>query len=304
MPKKTKKHAHFTDEEKNMVNEIVTVCVARMYHFIRIHNNPKQYADKILKISDSKKSFVLAYYILGAINMLPEQFFFSKDENEKLAREISREIPHMVEINTDTILDLARESRPYLKSWEMTEVSQKLSEEGLFMNIRGKKGIKQHAPHALPRLRKWAGYEMSKRKGYYSVYKITEDLTTLNKVISNPKVMQHIYTKLKDYGMLKKFYLFNGLAVMYALRDGDENMFRLATVGAQQILKNNPKAQAALEKTGLDNKKIQHSAWGQIRNYLLSLSEEKLGKLVEEMVDYLIKNPIDRSIFLLALSSL
>ena len=290
--------------KKEMINEIITVCVARIYHFIRIHNNPKLYAEKILKISESKKSFALAYYILDAINMFPEQVFFSKDENEKLAKEISREIPHMVEIRTNTILDLARESLSYLKSWEMTEVFQDLTDEGLFMNVRGKKDIKQHIPHALPRLRKGEGYEISKRKGRYSVYKITRDLTTLNKVISNPKAMQHIYNKLKDYGMLKKFYFFNGLAVMYALRDGDEDMFQLATVGAQQILNNNPEAQAALDKAGFDNKQIQHSAWEQIRNYLLSLKEEELEKLVEEMVDYLIENPIDRSIFLLALSPL
>jgi hypothetical protein len=304
MPKKAKNHAHFTDDEKEMINEIITVCIAKIYHFISIQNNPKQYAEKILKLSDSKKSFALAYYILGAINMLPEQVFFSKDENEKLAKEISQEILHMVEISTNTVLDLARESLLYLKSWEMTEVFQNLTDHGLFVNVRGKGDIKQHIPHALPRLRKGDGYEMSKREGRYSVYKITQDLTTLNKVISNPKAMQHIYNKLKDYGILKKFYLFNGLAVMYALRDGDEDMFQLATVGTQQILNNNPEAQAALDKVGLDNKQIQHSAWGPIRNYLLSLKEEELRKLVEEMVDYLIENPIDRSLFLLALSSL
>jgi hypothetical protein len=30
-----------------------------------------------------------------------------------------------------------------------------------------------------------------------------------------------------------KFYLFKGLAVMYALREGDENMLQLATVGTR-----------------------------------------------------------------------
>jgi len=143
---------------------------------------------------------------------------------------------------------------------------------------------------------------MSKREGFYSVHKITEDLATLNKVISNPKAMELIYKKLKKHGVLQKFYLFNGLAVMYALREGDENMFQLATVGAQEIVKNNPEAQAALDKAGLDSKQIQHSAWEPIKNYLLSQKEEELEKLVKEMVEHLLENPIDRSIFLLYIS--
>ena len=253
-----------------------------------------------MTLPDSKKNFALAHYILSATSLLPQEVFYPKDENKKLAEVISY-TPTDV---TNATIDLTRESSTYLKSWEMTDILQSLEDAGLFMNIRGKKKIKQHSPHALPRLRKSEGYEKSKREGYYSVYKITDNLATLNKVISNPKAMRHIYNKLKDHSVLKKFYMFHGLAVMYALREGDENMFRLATVGTQEILDNNPEAQAALEKAGLDSKQIQYSAWELIKNYLLSLKEEELEKLVEGMVDHLVENPIDRSIFLLALSRL
>jgi hypothetical protein len=41
-----------------------------------------------------------------------------------------------------------------------------------------------------------------------------------------------------------------------------------------------------------------------LKNYLLSLKEEKLKMLVEVMVDALLENPIDRSLFLLAISEL
>jgi hypothetical protein len=53
-----------------------------------------------------------------------------------------------------------------------------------------------------------------------------------NKVISNPKAIEYIYNKLKNHGVLE-IYLFKGLAVMYALREGDENMLQLATVGTR-----------------------------------------------------------------------
>ena len=90
---------------------------------------------------------------------------------------------------------------------------------------------------------------------------------------------------------------------MYALREGDETCFSLLTVGAQEIVNNNPEAQGShFDKAGLDSKQIQHSVWEPIKNYLLSLKEEELEKLVKEMVEHLLENPIDRSIFLLYIS--
>ena len=53
---------------------------------------------------------------------------------------------------------------------------QDLDNEGIFMNIRGKNKIKQLMPHALPRLRKGEGYEMSKKGGILFRSQITEDL--------------------------------------------------------------------------------------------------------------------------------
>lgn len=276
------------------------MCAAKIYYFLKTNRDPKQHGNEILKLSHSKKNFALVHYLLGAVNISPEEVLFPKDENKKLAKEI----PNMINANTSATLDLVNETSPYLEPWEMTEVLQNLDNEELFRNIRGKNNIKKQIPGALPRLRKGEGYEKSKREGYYSAYKIRDDLVTLNKVISDPEAMQYIYNKLKDSGVLKKFYLFKGLAVMYALRKGDENMFKFATVGAQEILRNNPEAQAALDNAGLDSNHIQHSYWGLIKNHLLSLKEEELRKLVQGMVDRLLENPIDRSIFLLKISKL
>jgi hypothetical protein len=156
-------------------------------------------------------------------------FFIPKMRTKNLAKEI----PNMINANTSAISDLVNETSLYLKSWEMAEVLQKFAKEGLFMNVRGRNNIRKQIPHALTRLRKGEGYENAKREGRYSTYIITEDLVAFNKVISNPKAMEYIYNKLKNHGVLKKFYLFKGLAVMYALREGDENMLQLATVGTR-----------------------------------------------------------------------
>ena len=300
MPKKTENHSHLTDDEKQIINEIITICVAKIYHFVEIFNDPKKYANRFLKFSKSKINFFLTYFVLGVMNMTIAQSFFPNVENKKLVKEI----PYSIKDIADAALDLAKESSTYLRSWEMTEALQRLVDEGMLLNIRGKDKIKKQVPSALPRMRKGEGYKGSKREGYYSVYKITHDLATLNKVISNPQAIQVIHNQLKDYGVLEKFYYFMGLATLHALMKGNEDMFQLATVGAQATLNNNIEAQNALSEVGLDNKQIHAELWEPIKSNLRSLKEEELENLVREMVEYALNNPIDHSYVLIALSKL
>jgi len=275
------------------------LCVAKIYHFVKTYDNPRKHADEILKLSKrkSKKNFLFSDIILRTIKMNPEEVHFPKDQKERFAKRISYNVKDV----TDAISGLAKESPAYLKPWEVREVNRELVGAGIFNNIRGKKTIKQVTPQAFPRLRKGQPYEKSKREGYHSAYKITEDLAVLNKIISNPKARELIHKRLKGFEAVKEFFIFKGLAVMYALGRGDERMFQLATIGSQAILDSNADAQLALRKTGLDDQQIQHSTWEPIRSYLLSLSEENLEQLVKEMVEYLLENPIDDSYLLLAI---
>ena len=232
--------------------------------------------------------------------MASEQSFFPNTANNKLVKEI----PYSIKDIANATLDLAKESSAYLRSWEMTEALQRLEDEGILLNIRGKDKIKKQVPSALPQMQKGEGYESSRREGYYSVYKISHDLATLNKVISNPKAILVIHNQLKGFGVLEKFYHFMGLAVLHALMKGNEDMFQLATVGAQAILNNNIEAQNALSEFGLDNKQIYGELWEPIKGYLRSFKEEELENLVRKMVEYALNNPIAHSYVWLALSKL
>ena len=57
MHKKAKNYAHLTDDKKEIINEIITICVAKIYHFVMTHNNSKKYANEILKSLRLKKEF-------------------------------------------------------------------------------------------------------------------------------------------------------------------------------------------------------------------------------------------------------
>jgi hypothetical protein len=175
-------------------------------------------------------------------------------------------------------------------------------EEGLLTNIKGKKNSKKAAPKAFPKLKKGSGYIDGKKEGRYSGYMITSDLAALNRIVSKPEALAIIHHKLRKYCRLEEFFLFNGLSVMYAMMKGDKSMFKFYNVAAQTILDNNPIAQTALSKAGLNSKNIQYSLWEPIKNYIQSIKEEELEEFVRNMIRVQIENPIDYSYTLLAIS--
>jgi hypothetical protein len=193
------------------------------------------------------------------------------------------------------ILDLKKRQSTYLKSWAATEAFQDLMNEGLLSNIRGKRNIKKIGPQ---KLKKGRGYTNNEREGLYSAYMITDDLGTLNKVISNREALKIIHQKLIKYGRLEEFFYFIGLATVYAVvksndKKSNEKMNKFFNVAAQAFLDNSPLVQSALSRAGVNSQEIQYSLWEPIKNYLGSIKEEKLEGLVREMIRPLVKNPID-----------
>jgi hypothetical protein len=131
-----------------------------------------------------------------------------------------------------------------------------------------------------------------KREGRYSGYKITGDLGALNKVISKHESLKIIHQKLIKYGRLEEFFLFIGLASVYAMMKDDDNVFKFLNVAAQAFLDNSPLVQDALGRAGLNSKEIQYSLWEPIKNYLCSIREDLEG-VVREMIRPQVEYPLD-----------
>jgi hypothetical protein len=272
-----------SEKEQEILNDIITVCVAKIYHFVMTYNgNPKEYVREVLNLSKTDKALSVAYFIFNAKNMSSDQTFSPKGLNKKLAKEILYDPKEA----TEAILSSVEESKIYLKSYDMSEVLQELVDEGLFLNIRGKKKIRKLAPEALPKRSKGGEYKDSKPEGYYSFYRITDDLETLKKVISNPEAIALVYNKLKKHGVLQKYYEFIVLAFIYTLIEGDERFYQFATIAVQ---------------ANLDNKRIHPSEWREIKQYIVALKEEELQDLAKQMVAYQLENPVDHNYLLLSL---
>jgi len=59
MAKAYKTHTDLTEEQKQIVNEIIKVCVAKVYYLVATFDNPKDYAKEIRKFSQSRKNYYL-----------------------------------------------------------------------------------------------------------------------------------------------------------------------------------------------------------------------------------------------------
>jgi hypothetical protein len=296
MPKTPKTPANITEDEKEIIDRIVIACSNKIYHFLKIHNDPKKYASKLLKLWSSEKTLFLPSLLFATMSMDVNELTFPRDLKMKVAKATN----HDEEDVTAALLDLKKRQLTYLKSWAATEAFQDLVNEGLLSNISGKRNIKRIA--SLQKLKKGRGYSDNEREGLYSAYMITGDLGVLNKVISKREALKIIHQKLIRYGGLEEFFLFNGLASVHAMMKGDDKMYKFFNVAAQMFLDNSPSIQAALSRIGFNSKEIQYSLWEQIKNYLGSIKEEDLEGLVREMIRPLVENPIDYKYTLLAIS--
>jgi hypothetical protein len=256
-----------------------------------------KYAQKILKFSASRKADLISTFLLRSMGANISDFFFPQDLKRKASRTINYEVGDVA----NATLDLTHKSSTYLKSWQVSEALQDLIEEDLLLNVRGKKNIKKIAPKTLPKLKKGGDSTNVKREGLPSVYHITSDFVAIKKIVSKPEALEIIHCKLKEYGLLERFYHFMGMAVVYAIRDGDERMLQYANIVVQNMRDNSPVVQALSIKAGLNS---NASVWKLIKEYLCSIKEEELERFVKKMVRLYIENPIDYSYTLLAVSRL
>jgi hypothetical protein len=296
MARKPKTPAHITEDEKELIYRIIAVCSGKIYHFLKTHSDPKKYASMLPKLWSSQKTLFLPNLLFATMSMSTNELIFPDDLKMKVAKAIN----HDEEDVTGAILDLKKRQSTYLKSWAATEAFQDLVNEGLLSNISGKRIIKKIAP--AQNLKKGRGYSDIKREGLYSAYMITGDLGALNKVISKHETLKIIHQKLIKYGKLEEFFLFNGLASVYAMMKSDDNVYKFFNVAAQAFLDNSPTVQAALSRAGVNSKEIQYSLWEPIKNYLSSIKKEELERFVRKMIRPLVKNPIDYRYTLLAIS--
>jgi hypothetical protein len=66
MVKAAKNIYKLSEQDKEVVNDIITICVTKIFHFLTTHNRPKREIPDLLK---TDKGLSICYFLLNAQNM-------------------------------------------------------------------------------------------------------------------------------------------------------------------------------------------------------------------------------------------
>lgn len=192
-----KNSSQLTDEDREIINQVVVVCAALFSVVIREYS-PKQFAEKcILSSSREKKSCV--YLLLDSINKMNNRLYRPDEINKDLSETLLNAEEHC-----DDILSI----RKYLSSSHMSENLRLLSVLGIYDNITDKGEIR--------RLEK--GKAVDVRGGKLSRFKITADVENIKSLISNPEACELLKKKLSQLKVFQKYQKLVFTSLFYSLK--------------------------------------------------------------------------------------
>lgn len=184
MAKKLKYSAQkLTDEDKEILNQVVIKYAVKFCTLIQKYRNPKNYAEEvILKRMQSDEDFAELYTLTYVINYPSDHIFRPGQINEKLANDIRITIPQ------DYLKLESEENQAHHKGFlhprDLRGVTKKLESQGIFIHLEGKEEIRrqEHCKTRRPG-KKSSSYEVhDDHGGKQSAYKVTEEVEKLKRL--------------------------------------------------------------------------------------------------------------------------
>ena len=269
MEKSVKNSSQLTEKQRQTVDQIILTMGARIYHLTEIMTDPEEYAKKYLKVHSSKQTLALSYMLL---KLVPNsKTFFPGEVNKQLA------------------MAFAKDADEYLQGPALSRILSKLKEEGILLNIKGKKHIKHNIGGILVKEHKGGEYGSSKRVGQYSVYKLTSDVEELLNVLSNPVALQIIHSRLKSSGFLRKFLKLLFVNLTYLLSKDDE---KTQTSFLNGFYMTRP--------LRMDDSSLNKSDLQRYVTYFKSIDKKQLDRLAEEFANNMMEDNLSNNLYLLS----
>jgi hypothetical protein len=240
MAKKTKYPAQkLTDEEKRILDQIVTKYAVELYALNKKYPNPKKYAEnEIVKKLRSDGNIAALYTITYARNYPSKHIFRPGELNETLANDIRRTIPE------DYIKLRSAENEDYPKGFlhprDLRGVTKKLENQGIFIHLEGKEEIRQQE-HKTRRPGKKSSSDKVRdddRGGRQSAYKVTEEFKKLKMAMEKPGAIDFLYEKVIESGLAHKLAKFKMSACLHAAKIDETAAQKMMGVGALLIQDN------------------------------------------------------------------
>jgi hypothetical protein len=214
----------------------------------------EEYAKKFLKFLRPRQNLALSFTFLKVISDPSDLSLFPSDLNQQLA------------------MTLAKESRQYLKGPALRKILKILEDDGIVLNIRGKKNVKHHVG-----IKQRKGEDSKRLGGQYSAYKRTPNVQDLLDVLSNPVARQILHDKFKSSNYLgvrvRNYFKLLVENLLYILSKSDER--------TQTLLQNGFNAAGSLRPN--DPNLIQRMHW--LVSHLKNVDRKRLEMWSDELAN-------------------
>jgi hypothetical protein len=256
-----------TQNEKKIIDQVFLKYVLTFYAILKKYPDPREYAKKVLlKKFRSGKNFAALYTIAIAQNEGSEHLFSPGKINKKLAKDLAETIS-MDDIEKD-----------YIHPRNMSEVLNRLNNEGIFVHLEGKKEIgKQKNKRVRPGKKVFSTKDFDDHGGKPSAYKITEEFRKQRKVMENAEAIGLFHKKLIESNLAFKLAKYKISVVLHAMRMDETLLFKTVKLGETFFHH--------------DQSKVENgSAQMAFSTWLQSLDEPRLERLAVQQANSLISN--------------
>jgi hypothetical protein len=254
--KKTSSHLDFSDKELDIIDQI-TITLALVFEKVMENVSSKGLLQQSSKMTASLQYQTTVAYVIKLLSLYQDHGRFTRGIKEEIAKMLYEKHQHDL---------LKNESL-------MSKVLKNFDNDGITFRIRGDKNIQINLSAGISRKPK---AKRPRRVGAHTISNLTRTIEDYKRVLSNPKGLDLINSRLLKYGLLREMYSAIIRESFHAFNVGDENFYNILKMFG--VLFPN------VDITSLPDRKL-------FQEQIKALSDTDTKNLQHEAVTYLVENP-------------
>lgn len=266
-----------TNEDKQILDQIVIKYALKLFALTEKYPNPKQYTEQVILKRMRYDPNIAILYSISYIRTNPSVYLYKPGQlNEQIANDIRNTL---IESYPTLALEDNNSSKGFLDPRDFRErVTKILEEAGIFLHLEGKKEIRsqEHKTHR-PRRKRSSDEVHVDHGGKQSAYTITEEVEKLKKTIKKPGAIEYVYEKIMSSNLPHRFAKFSLLAFFHTAKLDEVSLHKLMGIG--EVMIND------------DIKQIDKSDLVNFQRFLRRFDDHQLEQLADNGAQLLIKEP-------------
>lgn len=266
-----------TNEDKQILDQIVIKYALKLFALTEKYPNPKQYTEQVILKRMRYDPNIAILYSISHIRTNPSVYLYKPGQlNEQIANDIRNTL---IESYPTLALEDNNSSKGFLDPRDFRErVTKILEEAGIFLHLEGKKEIRsqEHKTHR-PRRKRSSDEVHVDHGGKQSAYTITEEVEKLKKTIKKPGAIEYVYEKIMSSNLPHRFAKFSLLAFFHTAKLDEVSLHKLMGIG--EVMIND------------DIKQIDKSDLVNFQRFLRRFDDHQLEQLADNGAQLLIKEP-------------